>query len=68
MSSERSSATGMPRWVKIFAIAAAALVVLFVVAVVTGFGGPHGPGRHAPSDPPAGDKTSATAVGDPRWS
>lgn len=35
-----------PRWVKAFAIVAAILVVLLLVMVLTGIGGPHGPGRH----------------------
>ena len=36
----------MPRWVKVAAIVAAALVLLFVVLQLTGIGGQHGPGRH----------------------
>ena len=36
------SRAGTPRWVKMFAIAGAALVVLIVVALLAG----HGPGRH----------------------
>jgi hypothetical protein len=39
---------GMPRWVKIFLIAAAAVLVLLVVAMLIG-GGEHGPGRHLSS-------------------
>jgi hypothetical protein len=35
----------MPRWVKVFLIIAAALVVL-MVAVMLVSGGEHGPGRH----------------------
>lgn len=38
--------TGAPRWVRIFAIAAAALLVLVVIVLVTGLGGSHGPWRH----------------------
>jgi hypothetical protein len=34
---------GVPRWVKIFAIATAVLVALVVVLLLSG----HGPGRHA---------------------
>ena len=40
--------TGVPRWVRIFAIAAAALFVLVVIVLVTGLGGSHGPWRHMP--------------------
>ena len=38
----------MPRWVKVFLIIAAALVVL-MVAVMLVSGGQHGPGRHLSS-------------------
>jgi hypothetical protein len=40
------SAVAMPRWVKVFLIIAAALVVLMVAVS----GGQHGPGRHLSSD------------------
>jgi hypothetical protein len=36
---------GVPRWVKIFVIAAVALVLLIVVVMLLS-GGQHGPGRH----------------------
>ena len=36
---------GTPRWVKVFAIIAIAVVVLLVIMLLTG----HGPGRHTPS-------------------
>ena len=35
---------GTPRWVKVFGIIALALVLLFVILMLTG----HGPGRHTP--------------------
>ncbi|MCA1677326.1 MAG: hypothetical protein LC799_35815, partial [Actinobacteria bacterium] len=35
---------GMPRWVKVFLMVGVALVLLLVVALVTGVGGDHGPG------------------------
>lgn len=41
--------TGAPRWVRMFAIAAAALLVLVVIVLVTGLGGSHGPWRHMTS-------------------
>jgi hypothetical protein len=40
---------GMPRWVKLLLIIALILAVLLVIALATGLGGPHGPGRHFPS-------------------
>jgi hypothetical protein len=40
---------GMPRWVKVIGILAATLAVLALVIVLTGVGGPHGPGRHMKS-------------------
>jgi hypothetical protein len=40
------SPPGMPRWVKVTAIIIGILVVLFIVVLLTGIGGQHGPGRH----------------------
>jgi hypothetical protein len=40
---------GAPRWVKVSGIIAIVLVLLVIIAVFTGVGGPHGPGRHLPS-------------------
>lgn len=51
------SASGTPRWVKVFGLVALALVLLFVVLQLTGVGGDHGPGRHGGSGgqaPPSG--------------
>lgn len=39
-------ATGTPRWVKVFALAALVAIVVFIVLLLTGRGGEHGPGRH----------------------
>ena len=44
---------GMPRWVKVSLIAALVIVLLFVVAKVTGLGGDHGPVRHGGDDTPS---------------
>ena len=44
-SQDGSSTTGMPRWVKVFLIVAAALAALAVVVMLV-VGGEHGPGRH----------------------
>jgi ABC-type transporter Mla subunit MlaD len=49
MGSDRESATGTPRWVKVFAIITIVVVLLFVVMLVAG-GGRHGPSRHRVSD------------------
>lgn len=47
-------APGVPRWVKVTGIVVAALVLLVLVAQLTGLGGDHGPGRHLPGgQPPA---------------
>ena len=54
---------GAPRWVKVFGIAAIALVLLFALVLVTGIGGPHGPGRHMPSGTAGGDPPPADAAG-----
>jgi hypothetical protein len=44
-----SAYPGMPRWVKVFGIIAIALVLLVLFVILSGIGGPHGPGRHLPS-------------------
>ena len=44
----RGSTTSTPRWVKVFGMIAIGLVLLVVILVFTGVGGPHGPGRHMP--------------------
>lgn len=48
---------GTPRWVKISGIIFGALVLLIIIMVFTGIGGPHGPGRHLSSGA-ASDQTS----------
>jgi hypothetical protein len=40
-------AAGTPRWVKVFGVVALVVLLLFVVLLLTGRGGDHGPGRHA---------------------
>lgn len=53
---------GTPRWVKVFGIIAAVVVLLVVLALLFGGGpGRHGPGRHAGSDD-AGGRTAPTDV------
>lgn len=37
---------GMPRWVKISGVVVAMAILLAVVLMISGVGGPHGPGRH----------------------
>lgn len=44
---------GMPRWVKISAVVAGVLILLFLVLRLSGMGGEHGPGRHFSSHPAA---------------
>lgn len=60
---DHGSTTGMPRWVKVSAIAAiaAVVVVLLVVAVLLISGGEHGPGRHMRSGDVGGGTPSAMA-------
>ena len=48
MNDRNSPTHSTPRWVKLFGLAVFALAVLFGVVVVTGIGGPHGPGGHLP--------------------
>jgi hypothetical protein len=40
------STTGTPRWVKVFGIIAIVVIVGFIVLLITGRAGEHGPGRH----------------------
>jgi hypothetical protein len=40
---------GTPRWVKVSGIVALVVVLLFVIMMLIGRGGRHGPGRHIPS-------------------
>jgi len=40
------SPPGLPRWVKVFGIIAAVLVVVVAIVMLTGGPGGHGPGRH----------------------
>ena len=56
---------GTPRWVKITGIVVIALILLVSIIVLTGVGGPHGPGRHLPSGgaPPATVKTDDRSSG-----
>lgn len=42
MADQGSNVRRLPRWVKIFAVVGALIVVLLVVALLAG----HGPGRH----------------------
>jgi hypothetical protein len=44
-----ASYPGIPRWVKVSGMIVIALVLLVIVVVFTGVGGPHRPGRHLPS-------------------
>jgi uncharacterized cupredoxin-like copper-binding protein len=43
------SAYATPHWVKVFGLIAVVLLVVVAVVLVTGLGGPHGPGRHMAS-------------------
>jgi hypothetical protein len=51
--------TGTPRWVKIFGIIAAVVILLFVVFMLTGGPGGHGPSRHTGG---LGDYTASFGV------
>ncbi|GAA4697273.1 hypothetical protein GCM10023215_39320 [Pseudonocardia yuanmonensis] len=48
---------GVPRWIRVLVLVAAVLVLLAVLAMVTGVGGEHGPGRHV------GQPIGASAIG-----
>jgi hypothetical protein len=50
--------SGMPPWVKAVAVVAAVVVLLLVIARVTGLAAGHGPGRHSS----LGGATAATTA------
>ncbi|MEJ7772391.1 MAG: hypothetical protein WKF51_10860 [Geodermatophilaceae bacterium] len=57
----RESDAGPPRWVKISGIAAIILVLLFVIMLLSGVGGEHGPSRHSQSGDGVGPSSSSAA-------
>ena len=57
-----ASYPGTPRWVKVFGIVTAVLVLLVAILLITGVGGGHGPGRHEPSGDNPGGPASPSSV------
>ena len=53
--------SGMPRWAKVFAILAFAVALLFIVLMLGGGRGRHGPHRHMPSGGGSGQTAPSTA-------
>jgi hypothetical protein len=49
MLPDRGSIPSTPPWVRVFGILAIVLALFVLFVVLTGVGGPHGPGRHMPS-------------------
>ena len=45
-TSREAKQAGTPRWVKVFGIITLLVVVLVVIFIVAGRGGPHSPRRH----------------------
>ena len=54
VKSDRDTLPSAPRWVKVFGIIALVFALLLIIALVTGLGGPHGPGRHIPPSDSSG--------------
>ena len=53
---DTASPPGMPLWVKAAAVVVALLLAVYLVLVLTGQGGEHGPGMHSSSGTsPAGE-------------
>jgi hypothetical protein len=46
---EQKPYPGPPRWVKVTGAIVIALILIIAIAVATGIGGQHGPGRHSPA-------------------
>ena len=42
--------SGTPRWVKVFGAIALVVAAVFIILLVSGRGGEHGPGRHSSFD------------------
>jgi hypothetical protein len=64
---EHGSATGTPRWVKVFGTVVAVVVLLFIIVLLTRGPGGHGPGRHTQSGG-IGARTAPASVVDDRGS
>ena len=62
---DRSDYPGAPRWVKVFGIVVAVPIRLFVILMLAGGPGRHGPGRHFGSDD-AGEHTPPVSAPDDR--
>lgn len=60
-NSEFRDCRGAPRWVKVFGIIIAVVVLLLVILMLTRGPGGHGPDRHAPSGD-AGRRTPASRL------
>jgi hypothetical protein len=54
---------GTPRWVKVSGIIGGVLLLLVVILLLTGVGGPHGPGRHVPSGESGGETPPSSVTG-----
>jgi len=54
------SASGTPRWVKVFGIIVLVLVLLFVISLLAGVR--HGPGLHTPSGDTGGHGLLASCI------
>jgi hypothetical protein len=54
---------GTPRWVKLSGIVVGVLTLLVLIIVLTGVGGPHGPGRHLSSGDASGQAPPSSVEG-----
>lgn len=59
---DTASPPGMPRWVKAAAVVVGLLLVIYLVLVLTGDGGHHGPGMHSSSGASGASGASGTGA------
>lgn len=60
---DTTSPPGLPLWVKAAAVVVGLLLVVYLVLVLTGNGGHHGPGMHSSSGPSGTSEAAVPTAG-----